>query len=731
MSLDQLRMPIFGGHDWGAVIGSSWAPHRPWLTNDEKIVVLPFNASSAGRAFGIVVHDPSDPTSGEITTFGLPTLLSTFGSGFRWPIFVPATNELWAFWVQTDINTPSGGFTTYRLEALIIDCDTMLATRQAISGLPDVVAQTTPTATRENNPYNFWGLCMSDETTITAWSHDALIGGAPKHMNLVHIDVETRTGSTTPSILSTISESDLRTEYMEFIGGLYVRICDIGSTGVQAYAHTLTADGQTEAFPALAQYETFTGRHSWPLKHDGTVYWGPNNGTTYWQSTSDGVNFQHHPQNMDGPPFFFGAGNNHAVTLHVGPSGKIYAPPCLGITGQNPSLLTLDPDTGETGHFGTGTVGNPGSATRGFVMCANGNFFGPTTLGQWLCGGFREDDDRQIPFPPDASTAPQPVRQWGPAGAGVCGARFKPAALDPPFILIRPETWDGGWWIYNEGTGGDWWDMALNVQGDTDANTVHAPGVTALTGWFETEELHLFAQRGWRGSFSDPLTDHGYGVHHFGGWPSRGVTAKPMTIIFCFGTLAGRGWHDAYTELNQSGNFLWVRISSSSPRANETVGGEFDIWANSSTLTMNVDDNNNFSQAGLPFSPDLRNRMLVMTVDWMSGGMNVWIDGQGFHAPDMVGTNPYIFPNGDEIDMDQTMQVDIPSDRTGNPNFEGASSIFMEVNGGTVEVGQPHFGVPWTGYHLCAYARGYPSKADMAYYYQLAYPGRALPPDLQ
>jgi hypothetical protein len=697
MSLDELRAPFVC--DFGTTTQGTWLQLLGPVA-DGRLVALPQSGGTA--AFGFVIN-PDDPQGGTITTFGLASVTPTFGGSYGLPIYIAALDELWAFANRVEINVPAAGNRRHTLEALIIDCSTMTASRVTVAG-PTVIA-----TSQVRSPWQLerTGYDPSTDTIyIVGGTNETTPGPVITNYAVVTtIDASSRT-ATLPSTYTAVATSG------DLPGGNGCRMLRVGSYMLSPTGPTsgltnrvVRVDASSLAYDYVTPLPS-NMRHGQGVVISGTAYWPPGNSSDQWLITSDGSSWT---RDDDGLTISSAEGWSSA---HEGPDGRVYAiPQASSING----ILVYDPGGGggEFIHRDVSPI-NQGGGVQGGAMTANGNFFWNTnSFGRIVACGLRASREGAAATPDPRV----PARQFAPASAGFGGGVQVPqSGLDEPFAKWTTANWDGGWWLENEGTAGDIWDGVIVVQGDSDGTQFTSP----LNSWWPSEWSRIWFGVGWRGA-TDWVDDD------WGG-PLVGADCKPMTLIFAFGEWDGHADDDVlYNEMIlRKGSTNWTMLFASFFTGIDDHDPDGFLSLNhfggsGGFLTFETIG----SGDGYPDSPDLAGRLLVVTMDAMLGGMNLWIDGEPFAAPDVLGTD-YTWADGSSLEFDQTYAA-VASDRASTHGIGTWSRLYHQIGQNNYDGVTAPAGVPWTGVALVAYARGEPTKEDMAAYYAEAYPSKSLP----
>lgn len=694
MSLDQ----------WGRIRQVEYAtafaendqPNMCFLAADGRVCGFSSSMGGAGDR-AVIINDPQDLLSATTSDLGAPTITLLDGSVVPWyahtglwtmPVYVPDRDEFWCFTIISQAGAPiPSGFTRFAFWALIVDGGTMTAT-----------------TTRCGFPQSDWPSDPADPIGGGRAGYDPTTG----RIFLVHEGVDLTGTAFTTLTVNTINVNTrvltLGTQQNmgPFPGGPNVPLGDLVPTG----NYMVSVSYQFVADPRILQVNRSTlectnqsvgyASASWGhgVAHGGKAYFPPGNGSPGIWLVANGSGWI---LTQAGLVVSSALGWDRA---HVGPGGKILAYP----GGSTSMVLAYDPDTDtQETYWDEPFTGAGGNSNRSIVL-PNGNMMAPRGNGdEWKLVGLR-------PFP-EAHGVPvqrEPTRQYGPHA----GAVVQPyqAGLDEPFALWITAHWDGGHWLVNEGTGGDCWDVPVFFEAhDPPPN----PSYRMWGGWRHFIDL----------SDIDIETEFGGAL--------GGPSAKPVTTITAFGDYEEfRDFVYTYSEiLLRSGSSTWT-LSRNEMSYDGSPGPDGFInyvRGTASYLDLTINDDG----TGSPGNPDLRGRLLVITHDVHLGGIQVWIDGVSFPTTPTNTDTDYTWPAGfSEIDASNRYNADVPNDRSFFASLSQWDSMWCQF-GQDSRDGPPEPGQPWTGLPLLALVRGEPTKEDMAAYYQLAYPAKSLPIDLQ
>lgn len=670
--------------------------------------VLGIASNPGGVGFGAwLINDPEDLTSGTFTQLGSPTITQADGTVIPWynvqpwdgGVWIEERDEFWMFHVSSFSSSPVPvGFTRIAFWALIIDGGSMTATTSQC-GFATGDFDNDPPA-----PVGFGRYGYDPSTNLIYLVHnDADFDQSPtKSTYTVNtINPSTRVINLgAPQTMFDLSGAPI------FPGG------DLIPTG--GYMMNVTSGFTTDPRVLLVNTSTRVcenhsvgfANSSWGrgVSFGGKAYFPPNNGAGGLWLIGNGPVWT---LTDGGDPFSSAAGCSQA---HVGPGNKIYGFPY----GGSGFIAIFDPatNTQTTKWPEDAFSGQSGTDNRSAIL-PNGNMIAPRGgADEWILTGLREyPESHGIP------AQREPLVQFGPHVGAVAQP---PQPLDEPFVLWVTSHWDGGHWIVNEGTGGAGWDCPVFIE-----------------AWNSTPESHRM-WAGWR-HFIPVLFDI---EDDFGG-PVGGPNAKPITMITAYGDYDPH-YEFVYTYSDvgvrtTGGNATEWQMSRNEMQWDESPSGSVAFGPNGfvsyftrgggTYLELDVDDWGN----PLPDEPNLRGRLLVITHDIHLGGMSVFIDGVSFPLnPTSTVADDYVFPQGDSnLDSVDRYANEVSADRSFFTNLTAWNDMWCQWGQNSTNGGPPIPGEPWSGVNLIAFARGEPTKEDMAHYYQLAYPGNPLPPDLQ
>jgi hypothetical protein len=689
MSADQLRHMM--RTSWGHTITAptpSW--DHTYLAADGRIIGIP---APGGGPRAIVVPDPSKSYGAFGTSLGSPSITNSDGNVVPWydvnwlgHVNVPERDEVWGFYIiQSSTGAPIG-FNWFTFWALVVDCASMTAITTDCGFTRSLHPDDPPGPV---GPTNMVGYDPASQRIFLVHS-DADFDQTPTKGTLTvnTINVNTRVLTIgTPQTLGDFPVSPSPVVGRLYPTGNYM----VGASTAFGDAVTTRVNKSSK----LVSYETvgISGTFGRAAVADGRAYFPPGNGATPYWLVADGAGFSLRSGGLSLSSAF---GFSQA---HVGPDGRLYAFP----DSSHSSVLAYDADADVAEMLWSTTFTGAGGSSIASVMLPNGNMFAPVQgADDWKAVGLR-------PFP-EAHGVPiirEPIRQYGPH----VGAVVQPyqSGLDPAFALWVTANWDGGWYLLNEGTGGDAWDLPIIID-----------------FWNLSPESHRM-WAGWRHNTPIDTLDI---ETEFGG-PLGGRDAKPVTTITAFGDYDQ--FFDfvyTYTEVllrGPGGGADWTisRFEMEyNPDDNDLPGGFINyLRGSSSSWFANIP-----GEIGLG-GPDLRGKLLVITHDVHLGGIQVWIDGESYPTTPINTDTDQTFPDGSEFESAQRYNVELVTDRAFFSALAAWGAWFLQI-GQNSTIGPPVPGQPWSGLPLLAFARGEPTAEDLAYYYQLAYPGKTLPPGL-